>query len=107
LGYETIKTATSHGVLWITLNRPDRLNAFNEQMGVDLLEALKGAEKAPEVRCLVLTGEGRAFSVGEDLNTNKDMMESGKPVHLGEVLQRKYNPIVQRIRKMEKPVIGV
>jgi 2-(1,2-epoxy-1,2-dihydrophenyl)acetyl-CoA isomerase len=54
----------------------------------------------------VLTGEGRAFSVGEDLNTNKDMMESGEPVHLGEVLQRKYNPIVQRIRKMEKPVIG-
>ena len=106
MGYETIKTATSHGVLWITLNRPDRLNAFNEQMGVDLLEALKGAEKAPEVRCLVLTGEGRAFSVGEDLNTNRDMMESGKPVHLGEVLQRKYNPIVQRIRKMEKPVIG-
>ena len=104
--YETIKTATSRGVLWITLNRPDRLNAFNERMGADLLEALKEGERAPEVRCLVLTGEGRAFSVGEDLNTNKDMMESGKPVHLGEVLQRKYNPIVQRIRKMEKPVIG-
>jgi len=106
LEYETIKTATSRGVLWITLNRPDRLNAFNERMGADLLEALKEGERAPEVRCLVLTGEGRAFSVGEDLNTNKDMMESGKPVHLGEVLQRKYNPIVQRIRKMEKPVIG-
>jgi 2-(1,2-epoxy-1,2-dihydrophenyl)acetyl-CoA isomerase len=106
LGYAAIKAAMGNGVLWITLNRPDRLNAFNEQMGVELLEALKEGEKAPEVRCLVLTGEGKAFSVGEDLNTNRGMMESGKPVHLGEVLQRKYNPIVQRIRKMDKPVIG-
>ncbi|HXW94309.1 MAG TPA: enoyl-CoA hydratase-related protein [Nitrososphaerales archaeon] len=106
MGYETIKTTTGNGVLWMTLNRPDRLNAFNEQMGVELLEALKGGEKAPEVRCLVLTGEGRAFSVGEDLNTNKGMMESGKPVHLGEVVRTKYNPIVQRIRKMEKPVLA-
>jgi len=106
LGYEAIKSAAGNGVLWITLNRPDRLNAFNEQMGVELLDALKEGENAPEVRCLVLTGEGKAFSVGEDLNTNRGMMESGKPVHLGEVLQRKYNPIVQRIRKMDKPVIG-
>ena len=106
MGYEAIKSAAGNGVLWITLNRPDRLNAFNEQMGVELLDALKEGEKAPEVRCLVLTGEGKAFSVGEDLNTNRGMMESGKPVHLGEVLQRKYNPIVQRIRKMDKPVIG-
>ncbi len=54
----------------------------------------------------MLTGEGRAFSVGEDLNTNRAMIESGKPILLGEVLKRKYNPIVQRIRKMEKPVLG-
>ena len=104
--FTTIKTSTGNGVLWITLNRPDRLNAFDEQMGVELLEALKEGEKTPEARCLVLTGEGRAFSVGEDLNANRSMMESGKPVHLGEVLQRKYNPIVQRLRKMEKPVLG-
>ena len=104
--YETVKTTESNGVLWITLNRPDKLNAFNEQMGVDLLEALKEGEKSQEIRCIVMTGEGRAFSVGEDLNTNKTMMESGKPVLLGEVVKRKYNPIVQRIRKMEKPVLG-
>ena len=107
MDYETVKTAADGGVYWITLNRPDRLNAFNEQMGVDLLEALKEGEKAPEARCLVLTGEGRAFSVGEDLSTNKSTIESGKPVLLGEVLKRKYNPIVQRIRKMDKPVLGV
>ena len=104
--YQTVKSEVRNGVQWITLNRPDRLNAFNEQMGSDLLEALKEGEKEAQVRCIVLTGEGRAFSVGEDLNSNRAGYESGKPVLLGEVLKRKYNPIVQRIRKMDKPVVA-
>lgn len=104
--YETVKTEAALGVLWITLNRPDKLNAFNEQMGVDLMEALKEGEKAPEVRCLVLTGEGRAFSVGEDLGGNRAAYEGGKQMLLGEVLKRKYNPIVGRIRRMDKPVLA-
>jgi 2-(1,2-epoxy-1,2-dihydrophenyl)acetyl-CoA isomerase len=95
-----------NGVQWVTLNRPDKLNAFNEQMGSDLLEALKEGEKSAEVRCIVVTGEGRAFSVGEDLNTNRSTYDDGKPMLLGEVLKRKYNPIVQRIRKMDKPVVA-
>ena len=106
MDFETVKYEVKDGVAWISLNRPDRLNAFNEQMGVDLMEALNEAEKSAGARCLVVTGEGRAFSVGEDLNTNKAMIESGKPVLLGEVLKKKYNPIVQRIRKMEKPVVA-
>lgn len=104
--YETVKAEVKNGVMRVTLNRPDKLNAFNEQMGADLLEALKEGEKNPEARCLVITGEGRAFSVGEDLNTNKGVYDSGKPMALGEVLKRKYNPIVQRIRKMDKPVLA-
>ena len=104
--YQTVKAEVKNGVGWITLNRPDKLNAFDEQMGNDLLEALKEGEKAQDVRCLVVTGEGRAFSVGEDLNTNRATYDSGKPVLLGEVLKRKYNPIVQRIRKMDKPVLA-
>jgi 2-(1,2-epoxy-1,2-dihydrophenyl)acetyl-CoA isomerase len=106
MAYETVKTELKNGVFWISLNRPDKLNAFNEQMGEDMFEALKEGEKNPEGRCLVLTGEGRAFSVGEDLNANRAMIESGRPISLGEVLKRKYNPIVQRIRKMEKPVVA-
>lgn len=102
----TVKTEAKNGVLWISLNRADKLNAFNEEMGNDLLEALKEGEKSSEIRCLVLTGEGRAFSVGEDLNTNRSAYESGKTVPFGEVLKRKYNPIVQRIRKMDKPVLA-
>ncbi|MDE1857582.1 MAG: enoyl-CoA hydratase/isomerase family protein [Thaumarchaeota archaeon] len=103
---ETVKTEQAGGVLWISLNRPDKLNAFNEQMGNDLLEALKEGERSPEVRCVVLTGEGKAFSVGEDLGANREGYERGKPMLLGEVLKRKYNPIVGRIRKMDKPVLA-
>ncbi|HKT22709.1 MAG TPA: enoyl-CoA hydratase-related protein [Nitrososphaerales archaeon] len=103
---ETVKTETLNGVLWITLNRPDKLNAFNEQMGNDLLDALKEGEKAADVRCIVLTGEGRAFSVGEDLGSNRENYESGRPMLLGEVLKKKYNPIVGRIRRMDKPVLA-
>ena len=103
---KTVKTEVKNGVMWITLNRPEKLNAFDGQMGDDMLESLKEAEKSSEVRCVVVTGEGRAFSVGEDLNANKGAYEGGKPVLLGEVLKRKYNPIVQRIRRMEKPVVA-
>ncbi len=103
---ETVKTELKNGVMWITLNRPDKLNAFDEQMGNDLLEALKEGERNAEARCIVVTGEGRAFSVGEDLNANRAAYNSGRPILLGEVLKRKYNPIVQRTRKMEKPVIA-
>lgn len=104
--YPTVKTSSEKGVFWITMNRPDRLNAFDEQMGSDLMEALKEGERSADARCLVLTGEGKAFSVGEDLNGNKAAYESGKPMLLGEVLKRKYNPIVGRIRRMEKPVVA-
>lgn len=103
---ETVKTEAKNGVLWITLSRPDKLNAFNQQMGDDLLEALKEGEKEQAVRCLVVTGEGRAFSVGEDLNASRASYDDGQPMLLGEVLKAKYNPIVQRIRRMDKPVLA-
>lgn len=106
MAYETVKTELRNGVFWVTLNRPDKLNAFNEQMGTDLTSALVEGEKNSEARCLVITGEGRAFSVGEDLNTNRALIESEKPISLGEIIKRKYNPIVQRLRRMEKPVVA-
>jgi len=106
LDLETVRAESKSGVLWIRLNRPDRLNAFNEQMGRDLLEALKEGERSPKTRCIVMTGEGRSFSVGEDLNIDRAAYDGRKPIPLGEVLMRKYNPIVQRVKKMEKPVIA-
>ncbi len=104
--YETIITEAEDKVLWIRLNRPDVLNAFNWKMGEELNDALKNAEKDQSVRCVVLTGQGRAFSVGEDLNTNKADYEQGRKMSLGEVLRNKYNPIVARMRRMEKPILA-
>jgi 2-(1,2-epoxy-1,2-dihydrophenyl)acetyl-CoA isomerase len=103
---ETIKIEVKKGVLWIRFNRPDVLNAFNDQMGTELEDALRDGEKNSSVRALVLTGEGRAFSVGEDMSVNRGAHEGGKPTLLGEVLRKKYNPIVQRMRRMEKPILG-
>ncbi|MDG7028578.1 MAG: enoyl-CoA hydratase/isomerase family protein, partial [Nitrososphaerota archaeon] len=64
--YETVTTEAAGGVLWITLNRPEKLNAFDEQMGADLLEALREGEKSAEARCLVLTG-GSADGIPADV----------------------------------------
>ena len=104
--YETVDTRVENGVQWVRLNRPDKLNAFNEQMGNDLQAALKEGERSQEIRSIVITGEGRAFSVGEDLSTNKELYDSGKSITLGETLRRKYNPIVASMRKMDKPVVA-
>src|SRR5712691_1161517 len=106
ISQRTVTTETKNSVLWVRLNRPDVLNAFNEQMGVDLHDALKAGEVDPKTRTIVLTGEGRAFSVGEDLTTNRRGYETAKPLPLGEILRSKYNPIVTRIRRMEKPVLA-
>jgi 2-(1,2-epoxy-1,2-dihydrophenyl)acetyl-CoA isomerase len=106
MSYETLITEIEGKILWIKLNRPDVLNAFNSKMGEELNDALKKAEREQTVRCIVLTGEGRAFSVGEDLNTNREGYEQGKKLSLGEVLRNKYNPIVARMRRMEKPILA-
>jgi len=102
---------TTSTVLWqitgnvgmITLNRPDVYNAFNEQMKKDLADVLKEAEKDPEARCVVIRGAGdKAFCSGQDLKEH-----AGASRSLKESLEKSYNPIVRRIRTMEKPVIGM
>jgi len=102
----TVRLKQKGGVAWITLSRPAKLNALDTQMGNDLLEALKECEKRSDLRCIVLTGEGRAFSSGEDLSSRKEANESNRPLRLGETLRNKYNPIVQRMRRMDKPILG-
>jgi 2-(1,2-epoxy-1,2-dihydrophenyl)acetyl-CoA isomerase len=100
--YETLLTVQDEGVLTITLNRPDTLNAFNSVMGRELLDALKKAERDPEARCVVLTGAGRAFSSGEDLKAR----QFEGITDFGSTLRDRYNPIILRIRNMDKPVLG-
>jgi 2-(1,2-epoxy-1,2-dihydrophenyl)acetyl-CoA isomerase len=87
------------GVFRITLNRPDRLNAFNQAQHEGLIAALQQAERDPAVRCVVITGEGRAFCAGQDLQSLGDM-----PV--GDLVRRYYNRWVAQIRGLEKPVLA-
>ena len=101
--YQTILTSTTAGVLTLTLNRPEVLNAFNDQMAEEVLDALKKAERDAAVRCLVLTGSGKGFCAGQDLGA---LRQRDQAVSFREHLQHTYNPIISRLRSIEKPVIG-
>lgn len=86
---------------FITLNRPDKLNSFNREMAMRLQEALDKC-KDPAVRCVHLTGNGKAFSAGQDLAEVVDPNGPG----MKKILSEHYNPIVTRIRDLEKPVVA-
>lgn len=86
----------------ITLNRPDSYNAFNREMALELQKRLDECKASKEVRCVYLTGTGKAFSSGQDLN--EVVAPNGPKVH--QILTEHYNPIVRRIRELDKPVLA-
>ncbi len=94
------------GVRTITLNRPKMRNAFNAELLTALRGAVEQAASDAAVRCIVITGAGRAFSSGQDLAELREHYESGKPIELGARLCREYHPIIAKIRMMEKPVVA-
>lgn len=100
--YETIIVQKTDHVTRITLNRPEVLNAVNEKMGVELSQSLYDAETDRDTRCVVLTGAGRAFCGGEDVED----FRSRKFSELDELLRRKYHPIILRMRRMQKPIVA-
>ena len=102
MGYETIIVEKETGVATITLNRPQALNAFVPQMNKEVLEALKDGERDSAVRCVMLTGTGRAFCAGQDLKGRTPEQKGS----LGASLREKYNPMIRQIRQMEKIVIA-
>jgi len=99
----SILVSLETGVLTVTLNRPDKLNAFNPEMHARLREALDQAE-APEVRAVLLTGAGRAFCAGQDLS-ERDVSPGAAPIDLAVSLGSNYNPLVRRLRELPKPVV--
>lgn len=99
MSYETILYEVAAGIGTITLNRPDKLNSFNEAMHKEFIDALKKAEKDPGVRCIVITGAGRGFCAGQDLAA------VGKGP-IGEIVRKYYNVWASKIRTLEKPVIA-
>ncbi|MCZ6612400.1 MAG: enoyl-CoA hydratase-related protein, partial [Planctomycetota bacterium] len=104
--YETITLETADHICTITLARPDVLNAFNDQLTFELQDALKQAERDDDVRVIVITGQGKAFCSGQDLGELKERYVPGYVPQLGPDLRKRYNPIIKRIREMDKPVIA-
>jgi 2-(1,2-epoxy-1,2-dihydrophenyl)acetyl-CoA isomerase len=88
----------------ITLNRPHRLNAFNEPMQHALAAAVAEAERDKDCRAVMLTGAGRAFSSGQDLSER--VKPSGEVVVPGEALERYYNPLIRKLRALPFPVVA-
>jgi 2-(1,2-epoxy-1,2-dihydrophenyl)acetyl-CoA isomerase len=96
----------SDSVAVITLDRPDVLNAFDDALGKELLARVEEASHDSDVRCIVITGEGRAFSAGEDLAPLQAQYEAGEAPPLGSTLMDRYNPLIRAIRSAPKPVIA-
>ena len=99
---EPVLVSLEAGVLRLTLNRPDTLNAFTVAMTQALAAAFTRAEAEAAVRCVLITGAGRGFCAGQDL-TERDM--NAKDIDLGGGLDTRYNPLVRRMRALEKPIV--
>ena len=98
--YNTILSEKTGAVLKITLNRPDVYNAFNTEMLSELNEAFRNAATDDEVRCVILTGAGKAFCSGQDLKDFND-----KKLTFKEALEQRYNPLIKSIAYLNKPVV--
>ena len=99
----SILTEEKNNVLVVTLNRPEKLNCFNREMALQLISVLDKAENNNNVRAIVITGMGKAFCAGQDLSEAIDPNGPGIKKIVGE----HYNPIILKIRSIEKPIIAV
>ena len=89
-------------VATITLNRPEKLNSFNREMALLMQEKLDLCKEDKMIRCVVITGSGKAFSAGQDLAEVADPNGPG----MQRILSEHYNPIITRIRELKKPVVA-
>jgi 2-(1,2-epoxy-1,2-dihydrophenyl)acetyl-CoA isomerase len=99
--YQTIDFKVAGGVARLTLNRPDRLNSFTIEMHEEVADAL---DRLGDARTLVLTGAGRGFCAGQDLNDRA--VAPGEAVDLGESVEQRYNPLIRRLTSLPMPVIA-
>jgi 2-(1,2-epoxy-1,2-dihydrophenyl)acetyl-CoA isomerase len=102
--YESIQFSIDSGIAVLTLNRPDRLNSFTQAMHLEVRDALSKVQADKSVRVLLLTGAGRGFCAGQDLNDRA--VEPGAPgVDLGESVEKFYAPLVLTLKSLPMPVI--
>lgn len=101
MSYQYILSLIENGVLTIKLNRPDVLNSFTIPMAREVQNALDEASDNDEIRAVYITGEGRGFCAGQDLS--EAIAEGGPSIQ--DIVNQTYNPIIKKIRNLEKPVI--
>ena len=102
--YASILFSNEAGVARITLNRPDRLNSFNDAMHAEVRDALARVCGEPSSRVLLLTGAGRGFCAGQDLG-DRAVAPGGEGVDLGASIERNYKPLVLALRSLPLPVV--
>ncbi len=105
MSFHDIRLDIADGVAHVELHRPDQLNAWTPDMGRELLAALRGVAVDDDVRAVLITGAGRAFSAGADVKVPREMTPEGEP-DLHTRLEEIYNPIVLTLREMPKPAIA-
>src|SRR5947208_2988565 len=98
----SILFAVENNVAVITLNRPDKYNAFNREMSLQLQERLHECGKRDDIRCVYITGAGKAFSAGQDL---AEVADPNGP-DTSTILSEHYNPLIRKITALEKPVVA-
>ena len=103
---DLVLTRRNGAVAILTLNRPDALNAFDRDLASALAAALRAVERDADVRSVILTGTGRAFSAGQDVRELARETEDSGPSAVGDQLRERFNPIVLGIRAIEKPVVA-
>ncbi len=103
--FQHLLVQQDEGVITITMNRPEVLNSFNDPMLAELTETMETAASDDTIRCVVLTGAGRAFGAGQDLSGFASVHDDGEPVRVSEHLT-KYHRLIKIMREMPKPVVG-
>jgi 2-(1,2-epoxy-1,2-dihydrophenyl)acetyl-CoA isomerase len=101
---DTVKVALADGLLKLTLNRPDKLNSFNEEMHLALRAAMQRAHDEKGIRAVLLTGAGRGFCAGQDLG-DRDPRKDAAPPDLGYTIETFYNPLIRQMRSLDKPIL--
>ena len=106
--FETITLDIQQGVARLALNRPDKMNSFNGTMHDELRAALQQVQDDASVRVLVLTGNGRGFCAGQDLADAEVRFVPGEgtPPDLGDVVERRYKPLVMQLASLRVPTIA-
>ncbi len=104
MNYETILFNVTDGVAKLVLNFPDKLNSFTAEMHKEIRTCLKIIESDDTIRCLLITGNGRGSCAGQDL-IDRDVSADAESPDFGISLEKNYNPLLRRLKALDKPVI--